>query len=225
MKNLQIISRSSESFKDRAEAGKLLAKELKKITIDEAVVLGIPRGGIVIAKEIAQVLSLEADIVLSRKIGAPFNPEYAIGAVSEDGMVFINSQALYQAHPDDDYIKKEKGHQMQEIKRRIEAYRKVKPKVTLKAKTVIICDDGVATGATMQAAIWAAKQEGCSKIIIALPVAPYDTITRLAKEADETIVLRVPAFFAAVGQFYMDFPQVEDSEVIELLKKTQRIKK
>lgn len=225
MKNLHIISYRSEPFQDRAEAGRLLSKELKKIISSEAVVLGIPRGGVIIAKEIAQELSIEADIVLSRKIGAPFNLEFALGAVSEDGKVFINEEVLSQVHADSDYIKKEKEHQMQEIKRRIESYRKIKPKISLKKRTVIICDDGVATGTTMQAAIWSARQEGCARIIVALPVAPYDTLAKLAREADEVIVLRVPEFFAAVGQFYMDFPQVKDSEVIELLKETPKIKK
>lgn len=218
MKNLHIVSYSSEPFKDRVEAGSLLAKELKKRIKGDAIVLGIPRGGVVIAKEIAKILSIEMDIVLSRKMGAPFNPEYAIGAVSEDGKVFINQEVPYEAGVNDDYIKKEKELEMQEIKRRIEFYRKIKSKVILKNKTAIVCDDGIATGTTMQAAIWVLRQEGCKKIIIALPVAPNETITRLAKEADETIVLRVPQFFAAVGQFYMDFPQVEDNEVIELLK-------
>ncbi|MFA5008478.1 MAG: phosphoribosyltransferase family protein [Candidatus Omnitrophota bacterium] len=225
MKNLHIISHSNESFKDRFEAGKLLAKELKKIAGRNAVILGIPRGGVVVAYELAKELSIESDIVLSRKIGAPLNPEFAIGAVSEDGKIFINKQALRQVHIDEEYINKEKEFQMQEIKRRINLYRKIKPKVILKEKTAIICDDGVATGTTMQAAIWAAKQEGCARAVLALPVAPYDTITRLAQEADETIVLRVPDFFTAVGQFYMDFPQVEDSEVIELLKEIQSVKK
>ena len=225
MKNLHIVSYSSEPFRDRVEAGSLLAKEIKKIINSDAVVLGIPRGGVVIAKEIAHSLSIQMDIVLSRKIGAPFNPEYAIGAVGEDGKVFINEETLSQMHIDDDYIKKEKECQMQEIKRRIELYRKIKPKVIFREKTVVLCDDGVATGTTMQAAVWAAKQDGCAKIIIALPVAPNDTITRLAKETDETVVLRVPKFFAAVGQFYMDFPQIEDSEVIELLKEMQKAKR
>ncbi len=108
MKNLHIVSYSSEPFKDRVEAGSLLAKELKKRIKCDAIVLGIPRGGVVIAKEIAKILSVEMDIVLSRKIGAPFNPEYAIGAVSEDGKVFINQEVPYEVGVNDGYIKKEK---------------------------------------------------------------------------------------------------------------------
>ncbi|MDD4954865.1 MAG: phosphoribosyltransferase family protein [Candidatus Omnitrophica bacterium] len=218
-KNLRIISRSSEPFKNRVEAGKLLAKELRQKANSGTVVLGVPRGGVVVAGEIAGILSLEMDIVLSRKIGAPFNPEYAIGAVSEDGKAFINPEALREVNSEDEYVKKEKELQTTEIKRRSELYRRIKPKVIIKDRTVIICDDGVATGTTMQAAIWALRQESCGKIILALPVAPYETIIRLSKEADETIVLRVPEFFAAVGQFYLDFPQIEDSEVIEILKR------
>lgn len=217
MKNLRVLSYSDESFADRFEAGKLLAEELKKSIPKEAVVLGIPRGGVVIAKEIAKVLSIEFDIVLSRKIGAPLNPEFAIGAVSEDGRVFINEEAAGSVSANDDYIVKEREREIKEIKRRVKVYRKVKPKVNIKNKIVIICDDGIATGATIAASLWAVREEEPEKIIIAVPVAPCDTLQRLAKEADEIICLRVPGFFSAVGQFYLDFPQIQDREVLGLL--------
>lgn len=217
MKNLRVISYSNEPFVDRFEAGRLLAEELKESINKQAVVLGIPRGGVVIAREIAKILSIELDIVLSRKIGAPFNQEFAIGAVSENGRIFINEETAGSVSASDDYIIKERERQVEEIKRRTAVYRKVKPKVNIENKIAIICDDGIATGATIAASLWAIKQDEPEKIIIAVPVAPYDTLRKLAKEADEVICLRVPDFFSAVGQFYVDFPQIEDKEVLALL--------
>jgi len=218
MGKLNIISRSSEPFLNRTQAAELLAQKLEKLTDKNTVILGIPRGGIVIAKNIAKKLSVDFDIVLSRKIGAPFNPEFAIGAVSEDGRVFFNKAVLYDIDIKQDYIKKAAQYELEEIKRRAALYRKVKPKLVLEGKTVIISDDGVATGVTMQATIWAVRQEKPNKVIIALPVGPYDVIVKLANESDEILCLRVPEFFSAVGQFYIDFPQIKDSQVLELLK-------
>jgi len=218
MGKLNIISRSSEPFLNRMQAAELLAQKLEKLTDKNTVILGIPRGGIVIAKNIARKLSVDFDIVLSRKIPAPFNPEFAIGAIGENGKVFLNKTALCEIGAKQDYIKKASRHESEEIKRRAKLYRKVKSKLVLEEKTVIISDDGVATGATMQAAIWAVRQEKPSKVIIALPVGPYDAIVKLADESDEILCLRIPEFFSAVGQFYIDFPQIEDNQVLELLK-------
>ncbi len=218
MEEPRVISYSSEPFLDRPEAGKLLADELKKIVEKDAVVLGIPKGGVVIAKEIAKDLSIEFDIVLSRKIGAPFNPEFAIGAVSENGRIFIDEEAAGDVSASDEYIIKERERELEEIKRRLKVYRTVKPKVDLEDKAVIICDDGIATGATMQASLWAIKQENPKKTIVAVPIAPYDSLEKISKEADETVCLRVPDFFSAVGQFYINFLQLDDREILALLK-------
>ena len=219
MGRARVISYSEEPFRGRVEAGRLLAGELTKFRGKKAVVLGIPRGGIIVAKEIASALGAELDIVLSRKLGAPGNPELAIGAISEDGKLFLNEMLASQVGGESSYIQQEKARQLSLIKQRVEQYRKILPKASLKDKVVIITDDGVATGATMKAALWAARQERPKMLIAALPVGPADTIRELAKDADEIIVLRVPPFFAAIGQFYLDFSQVEDSEVLEILKK------
>jgi len=224
MSNLYIVSRVSTPFSNRIEAGKLLAENIKGIVSLESVVLGIPRGGIIIANEVAKALCVELDIVLSRKIGAPLNPEFAIGAVSEDGSLFVNEETLRQENISKNYIEREKNRQMREMQRRTEVYRSMKQKVILKGKTVIISDDGVATGATMQAAVWAIRQEKPERIILALPVAPYDTLKKLAEEVDEVVCLRVPDFFSAVGQFYVDFPQVEDNEVLAILSQEKGVK-
>jgi len=204
-------------FSSRVEAGKLLADNIKNIVSAKSIVLGIPRGGIIVANEIAKKLKLQLDIVLSRKIGAPLNPEFAIGAVSEDGNIFTDEDILRREKINKDYIERESKFQIQEIQRRIKKYRQVKEKISLKDKTVIITDDGVATGATMQAAAWSAQGDKPNKIIVALPVGPEDTLKRLKDSVDEVICLRVPDFFSAVGQFYADFPQIEDEEVLALL--------
>ena len=218
MSKVRILSDSGEQFKDRIEAGKLLADELKEYKGKDAVVLGIPRGGIIIASGIAGLIDGELDIVLSRKLKAPDNPELAIGAIAEGGKLFLH-EMLSEGFADSKYIEKEKAHQLAEIGRRIKLYRAIRAKAALKGRIVIITDDGLATGATMQAALWSAAQEGPKRLIAAVPVAPEDTIERIAPDADELICLRSPEFFAAVGQFYRHFDQVEDEEVLAILKK------
>jgi predicted phosphoribosyltransferase len=222
MSNLHIVSRASTPFSNRIEAGKLLAENIKGIVSFKSVILGIPRGGIIIANEVARALCAEFDVVLSRKIGAPSNPEFAIGAVSENGDIFINEGVLRQENISKNYIEREKLCQMRVMQLRAESYRQIKRKVILTGKTVVISDDGVATGATMQAAIWAIRQEKPGRIVLALPVAPYDTLKKLAEEVDEIVCLRVPDLFSAVGQFYIDFPQVEDNEVLAVLSRKRR---
>lgn len=219
MGRLRIISQSDLAFSSRAEAGGLLAGQLKNFSRQNVVVLGIPRGGIIVAREISSALEAELDVVLSRKLGAPFNPELAIGAISEAGKAFFNEEIISQIDIRSSYIEKEMAAQVSEIKRRIEIYRKVRPKAVLKDKVVIITDDGVATGSTMQAALWSARQEQPKSLIAALPVGPKDSLQRIAEDADELICLRVPPFFSAVGQFYLDFAQVTDEEVTEILRR------
>jgi predicted phosphoribosyltransferase len=218
----RIISYSDEPFFDRREAGQLLADELRHLSDKETVVLGIPRGGIVVAAELAEALHADLDIVLSRKLGAPGNPELAIGAVSENGKFLINEEWAFQVGANKAYIEEEKARQWKEITRRREWYRDVRPKIDLKGKVVIVTDDGIATGATMEAALWVARQEGPKSLIGAVPVGAEDSLEKLTRYADELLCMRLPEFFAAVGQFYLNFPQVTDEEVLEILKKNYR---
>ena len=215
---LRIASRSDKPFRDRLEAGQLLGRELETWRGQRAVVLGIPRGGLIIAREVSRALEADLDIVLSHKLRAPGNPELAIGAVTEDGKLFLHEMLVQELGVESAYIQQEKERQLVEIARRTKLIRRILPKVPLERSLVIITDDGVATGATMQAALWAARQEHPKKLIAALPVGPEETMRRLAKDADEMLCLRAPPFFAAVGQFYMRFPPVEDEEVLEILK-------
>jgi predicted phosphoribosyltransferase len=219
MNNARIVSYSEESFSGRIEAGQMLAGELTKFRGKNAVVLGIPRGGIVIAREIAFALDARLDIVLTHKLGAPGNPELAIGAITEDGKIFLNEMLAGRMDAESVYLKQEKERQLAVIKRRVEQYRKILAKAPLKDSIVIITDDGVATGATMKAALWAARRERPKMLIAALPVGPQDTVRELSQDADEVVCLRSPSFFGAIGQFYLDFSQVEDEEVLEILKK------
>lgn len=218
MAKLRILSRSSEPFADRRQAGQLLAEELGEFRGQRAVVLGIPRGGVVIAREIARALDGELDIVLARKLRTPGHEELAMGSVAEDGRLFLNDDVVREVGVDEAYIKQEKAVQMGEIARRIKLFRRVAPRIPLKGRLVIVTDDGIATGATAQAAFWAVRQEKPKKLVAAVPVGSEDTVVRLAEDVDEMICLRVPPFFAAVGQFYLRFGAVEDEDVVTILR-------
>lgn len=219
MAHLKIISRNMNAFANRREAGMLLGAELLEFQGENALVLGIPRGGVVVAQQVADALEAELDIVLSRKLRAPGNPEFAIGAVGETGKVYINEDLGPYYRIDNDYLDAERAFQMAEISRRSVMFRRALPKVSQKDRVVIIVDDGIATGSTMQAAIWTAHEEGAARIIAAVPVGPPDTLERLAESADEAICLHMPSYFSAVGQFYDTFEQTTDEEVMSILKK------
>lgn len=217
MGRLRIISDSGEAFENRIEAGRLLTGYLERFKGDKTVVLGIPRGGVIIANEIAIGLETPMDIVLTHKLGAPGNRELAIGSVSEDGILFVNNSIARYVGADDRYVEQEKAFQLQEIAHKVKLYRAVLPKISLEGKIVIITDDGVATGATMQSALWAVQQEKPEKLVLALPVGPLDSVTKLSKDADETICLRTPLNFQALGYFFLDFGQVEDETLLQIL--------
>lgn len=222
MGQLRILSLSSARFRDREEAGKLLAGELIEYRGKETVVLGIPRGGVAVAREIAKALDADMDIVLAHKLGTPGHEELAMGSVSEDGTLFLNQGLVREFDIGETYIQQEKARQLAEIKRRAELIRQVRPKIPLAGRIVIITDDGVATGATTQAALWAVRAEHPKKLIAAIPVGPEDTIKRLAEDVDEMLCLRMPPLFAAVGQFYEQFHPVEDEEVLRILRDSQK---
>lgn len=217
MGNLHILSRNGEPFRDRLEAGRLLGYSLKSLRLQNPVVLGIPRGGLVVAREVTRMLDGELDIVLARKLRAPNNPELAIGSVSETGKLFLDESLVALMDVSADYINQEKDYQMAEIARRMALVRSVLPETPLAGREVVVTDDGVATGSTLQAALWAARHENPSRLVAALPVGPEDTVRRLSADCDEMLVSRVPSYFSAVGQFYVRFDQVEDEEVLSIL--------
>lgn len=203
-------------FKDRIDAAKKLAKKLEGIKKEHPVILAIPRGGVVTGDVIAKTLNAPLDVVVSRKIGSPNNPELAIGAVMHDGSFFPNSALIDALGVQRDYLDEQIADQLSEIQRRLKKFRGG-INYDLKDKTVVLVDDGIATGATVFAALEWIKKQKPKRIIVAIPVGPRDTIERLAQVA-EVVVLYDPITFGAVGEFYDSFDQVEDSEVIEIMR-------
>jgi len=219
MGKLLILSRSGEPFRSREEAGRLLAKELMQYRGQHPVVLGIPRGGVVVADELAQVLEGELDIILAHKLRTPGESELALGAVSEGGQLFLNDDVVRDLGIDMPAIQQEKTRQLAEIRRRAKMFRSIRPRVPLDGRLVIVTDDGIATGATTQSAIWVVRLERPKKLVLAVPVASPESLDRLSSEVDELVCLRAPASFFAVGQFYLRFEPVTDEKVLEVLKK------
>jgi predicted phosphoribosyltransferase len=209
-------------FSDRVEAGKRLASAMRDFAGKNGIVLAIPRGGVVVGYEIAKALSLLLDVIIPRKIGAPDNPELAIGAMIEDGTIILDDNLITYIGVPRDYIKAESERQKHEIERRLKLYRQNEPYPSLKALDVIIVDDGIATGLTMKAALASVKNRGASTVTVAVPVGPPSTIKELKKQADRVVCHYPPEYFQAIGQFYTDFNQTTDEEVIQLLKQSKQ---
>lgn len=201
-------------FKDRREAGQKLAELLLRKKYENPVVYGLPRGGVVVAYEVAHALSAPLDIVVTRKIGHPGNPEYAVGAVSENGTVLLNEEEAGRLDPT--WLREEIARQEKEAKRRRKLYH---PRAAAsRGKTAIVVDDGVATGLTLLLAVRELRAAGAARLVAAVPVAPPDAAVQLRAAADELVALEVPDdYLGAVGAYYDDFPQVEDREIVELL--------
>jgi putative phosphoribosyl transferase len=209
---------ASMLFQDRREAGKALAKELESYKeTPNTIVLGIPRGGVVVGHEIAKALGAPLDVYITRKIGAPHNPELAIGAVASDGTLLIDHQLVRRLGVSQEYVDAESDRQKKEIHRRMAEYRGDGPSPQLAGKVVILVDDGVATGATTLATIRAIKSQEPARLILAVPVGPRDSIESLRQEVDELVCLHAPEVFWAVGAFYNVFDQTSDEEVKALL--------
>ena len=205
-------------FKNREEAGELLAQELAAFRHDpNAILLALPRGGVAVAYQLSLALHLPLDVLITRKIGAPGNPEYALGAVSETGAVYWNQEALSGLSLSERELAAAVQAQQKEVTRRVALYRQGRPFPTLKDRTVILVDDGLATGATFFASITTARQAHPRRIIGAIPVGPRSTVQEARSLVDQLVVLRVPEPFYAVGNFYRDFEQVEDREVLQYL--------
>jgi predicted phosphoribosyltransferase len=203
-------------FTDRRDAGRKLAQALINYRGQDAVVYAIPRGGVLVAAEVARTLGVPLDLVITRKVGHPFFPEYAIAAVGEDGVAFTNPVEV--ATVDKAWFQQEVGAQQLEARRRRQAYMRDRPGAIATNKTAIVIDDGLATGLTMFAAIEDVRRRGPRRVVVAVPVAPPETVRRLRLVADEVVVLYSPHEFGAIGSFYSDFDQVSDKEVAEALK-------
>ncbi|MDP2861132.1 MAG: phosphoribosyltransferase family protein [bacterium] len=204
-------------FANRQEAGKLLAEKLIEEKLENPLILAIPRGGVVIGAEIARELNVDLDVFIAKKIGAPGNPELAIGAVGPDNVVIINHVLAHQVGADGGYLETEIKNLGLEVEERIKKFRQKKPKLTVENKTVVLVDDGIATGATVEVAIEWLRQKRAKTIVLAVPVAPPETIEKLTPLVGKIICLHQPSFFAAVGQFYEEFPQISDEEVLNML--------
>lgn len=209
-------------FTDRKDAAIQLAKALEKYKGKDAVVLGIPRGGAVTAYYVATHLNAEFSLLVSRKLGHPFNPEYAVGALAEDGTIHLNANALLEVTQSE--IDTAVAQQKLEIERRIKILRKGEPLPVIKNRIVIIVDDGIATGATIFAAIKMCKNQGAAKIIVGAPVSGIDKIDELKKMVDEVVILETPDFFYAVSQAYESFFTITDDEALAFLEKWKREK-
>jgi predicted phosphoribosyltransferase len=209
-------------FRDRADGGRQLGERLKGRELRDPLVLAIPRGGVATGLALAQELGAELDVVLSRKLRAPYQPEYAIGAIAEDGQVTLNPGAAEESGASSGYLEREKRHQLGEIARRKKLFRDVRPAARIAGRSVIVTDDGIATGSTMIAALQAVRAQGPHELIMAVPVAPPERLEQMRRYCDDVVCLLEPEVFFAVGQFYVEFNTVEDDEVVRLLRECSR---
>ncbi len=203
-------------FRDRRDAGERLAAALEELRGEDIVVLGVPRGGVEVAAVVARALGAPLDVVVPRKVGAPGNPELGIGAVAE-GVEVIDETAVRFLGIPDSYLRAEIAVEQAEVARRAALYRRGRPPLEVAGRTAVVVDDGVATGGTAAASLRWARHHGARSVVLAVPVAPAAALPRLAAEADRIVALSTPEGFYAVGQWYVDFEQVGDDRVVELL--------
>ncbi|MFJ8611748.1 phosphoribosyltransferase family protein [Streptomyces sp. NPDC093675] len=206
-------------FTDRLEAGRQLGERLRHLRGEDVVVLGLPRGGVPVAAEVARVLDGPLDVCLVRKLGVPFQPELGMGAIGEDGVRVINDAVVREARVTPFELAQVEEHEREVLERRGLRYRGGRPPVGVEGRTAVIVDDGVATGSTARAACRIARARRAARIVLAVPVAPQDWTARLGGEADELVALDTPVDFFAVGQFYIDFGQIGDEEVAACLER------
>jgi predicted phosphoribosyltransferase len=204
-------------FRNRREAGRALGARLAEMPIENPVVLGLPRGGVPVAFEIAQALHAPLDVLLVRKVGVPSQPELAMGAIGEEGVRVVNDRVVQAVGASREEFAQVEAAEREELDRRVIRYRGDRPRVDLNGRTAIIVDDGIATGATARAACFVARLHGATSVVFATPVAPPSAITELGRDAEDVVVLAAPAHFYAIGQFYDDFGQTTDDEVVSLL--------
>jgi predicted phosphoribosyltransferase len=213
---------SSGLFVDRRDAGRRLAEHLGDLHVADPVVLALPRGGVPVAAEVAEALGAPLEILAVRKVGAPGNPEYGVGAIAEDGTMVIDPEATEVLRIRNGELGATAAREGTELRRRVRAYRGDRPPPEVRGRTVVIVDDGAATGLTDVAAIRAVRRRDPRSVILALPVCSPEALELLRREADRVVCLRAPRPFYGVGQWYLDFSQVSDREVIDALGKPVR---
>lgn len=205
-------------FENRRDAGRKLSERLEKFCGDRVIVLAVPRGGVVVAFDTIKRYGFEWDLIIPRKIGAPRNKEMAIGAVSASGSYFVDRYYVEMLNIPESYIQREVASEMREIRRRLKEYKGDEALPDVRGKTVIIIDDGIATGFTIQAAVKSLQNQGTGKIVLAVPVGPEDTLKIIRRMVDEVVCLLIPEEFYAVGKHYREFGQVSDEEVFDMIK-------
>jgi len=209
------------NFKDRKEAGQILASKLSKYADQKPIVLGLPRGGVPVAFEVAMALHAPLDVFVVRKLGVPGQEELAMGAIASGGVRVLNKRVIESLQISDEAIEAEALKERQELERRERLYRGERPELNVHDRTVILVDDGIATGSTIKAAIAALKKQKAGRIVVAVPVAPTSISEELQEEVDEVVCVSTPEMFFAISVWYDEFPQTSDEEVRELLKKAE----
>jgi putative phosphoribosyl transferase len=207
------------SFSDRTQAGQRLAERLRHLDGDDVVVLALPRGGVPVAFEVAQALRAALDVILVRKLGVPSQPELGMGAIGEDDVRVLNEDVLAQARVSDAELAAVHQREQAELHRRAEHYRGDRPRAPIAGRTAVVVDDGIATGSTARAACRVARAHGARRVVLAVPVAPPEAVSALREDADEVVCLQTPRVFFAIGQWYGDFSQTSDAQVVDLLRR------
>ncbi len=210
--------RQSVVFRDRREAGERIAEQLKSREFENPLVIGIPRGGVVVGAAIAERLSVELDLVLARKLRSPFHPELAVGAVNEDGLTYLASEISADLRPS---VARERLHQLSEIMRRRRLFRAVRPAAEITGRSIILTDDGIATGSTLIAALQVLTAKNPKQVTVAVPVAPVSCLELAHRYCNDFVCLIESANFSSVGSFYADFNPVPDEDVLELLRNSK----
>lgn len=209
--------RSGQLFVDRADAGRQLAMKLARRSDDQPIVLALPRGGVPVGYEVAVALDLPLDVILVRKLGVPYQPELAMGAIGEGDVIVKDDATVRRARVSDDQWRQVIEFERAELTRRATLYRSAGRSLSIRGRTALIVDDGIATGSTARAACQIARAHGAAAVVLAVPVAPHESVRRLASDADEVVTVAMPRNFGAIGFFYEDFRQTSDEEVVRLL--------
>jgi putative phosphoribosyl transferase len=209
-------------FHDRDDAGRRLAGPVRDLGLDDPVVLALPRGGVPVAAQVARAIDAPLDVILVRKLGVPAQPELAMGALGEEGVRVLDQDLIARAHVRDDQLADVERRERDELARRARTYRGERDPLPIAGRTVVIVDDGLATGASARAAIEVARARGAGRVVLAVPVAPPETVAALRADADDVVSVETPAAMAAIGQWYDDFSQTSDAEVVAHLEGSAR---